>query len=576
MEIRDFARQVLLGTDMSEKLFVPSEFTDDEPGSPIEVPDTPGRPANLPLVSPLPIPAAPTPRGLENETARGVALHTFAHHELQALELMALALLRFPNAPAEFRMGLARIIVDEQRHFSLYRARAEHWGTAIGDVGVGHFFWNTVAQLDTPAAFLAALSLTYEQANLDYAVYWRDAFEAVDDFESAKTLQVVYDDEIQHVRHGVHWFERLMGRCDFETYEKSLVFPLSPGRAKGAIFNREGRHKAGLGQAFIDELEIRNVSRGRPPKVFSFDPFVEDQVAGRTQRKPAHTISEDLASLPMFLAHKEDVVIAPRPSLPVLIDLHHAGFAIPEFATEIQALGERVIGEKRPWGWSPLIAAALDEPWDPRWKTLYDKTWALQCRNEFLQNRNEPLLFGPQGRACMNVREIMDCIERGGTWVAKAPFSTSGQHRMLIEGPIKHNAQQWITRQLIEGPLVIEPWFKRIADVSIHLDISDKNIRVIGLNRFWTVATGTYRGASIGPWTLGLSRQILRELHQGDATKLLNEAGEFIGRRAQELGYRGPLGVDTLVAETKDGPRLLPILEANPRFTMGRIALAIS
>ena len=33
----------------------------------------------------------------------------------------------------------------------------------------------------------------------------------------------------------------------------------------------------------------------------------------------------------MFLAQKEDVVLGPRPGLSTLLDLHRAGFAIPEF-----------------------------------------------------------------------------------------------------------------------------------------------------------------------------------------------------------------------------------------------------
>ena len=169
MELRAFAQQVLRSTDLEEKLSSPDSFTDQAPGDALTVAGLPGRPRRLPLVPTAAVPPAPTPRSLVRKDVPGQTLHTFAHHELQALELMALALLRFPDAPTDFRQGLARIIQDEQRHFRLYQARAEHWGTGLGDVGASHFFWDTVADIDSPQAFLAALSLTYEQANLDFA-----------------------------------------------------------------------------------------------------------------------------------------------------------------------------------------------------------------------------------------------------------------------------------------------------------------------------------------------------------------------------------------------------------------------
>jgi uncharacterized ferritin-like protein (DUF455 family) len=576
MEIQAFAEQILFSAELKDKIWAPESFTDEEPGTGIDVPKTPGRPGSIPLLSDHPIPPAPTPAALSAEHARGLALHTFAHHELQAFELMALALLRWPQAPAGFRRSLAHIIRDEQRHFQLYKSRAEHWGVALGDVGVGHFFWNTVAHLESPLAFLAAMSLTFEQANLDFAVYWKAAFAAVEDQDSVDILHTVYEDEIRHVRHGLIWFERMKCGLDLQRFEEELAFPLSAGRAKGPLFNREGRLQAGLPEHFVDALEIRNVSRGRPPRIFLFNPSAEEEVAGRSPKQAALDLAADLTTLPMFLAHKEDVVLAKAPSTDFLLPLHRAGFAIPQFAENRAALGDRELGALQPWGWSPRIAKQLGASWPAELGRLYDKTWAFEQRERFLRAHTDPFLLRDEAAVLQDKDAVLERISRGGNWVLKRPFSTSGQGRIRLRAPVEAQGERWIERQLKTGPLLVEPWQDRVADFSVQTEIHKDRIQILGKGRFWTAPSGAYRGALLGPWTLGLDPGTIRVLQEAQVGKRLDQAALQVARAAQDQGYRGPLGVDAMVVRTADGLRLQPILEVNPRYTMGRIALGLN
>jgi uncharacterized ferritin-like protein (DUF455 family) len=561
MEIRAFAEAVLFSADLDLKLASPESFTDDKPGAEVGVPSAPGRPLWLPMVAVKPVPQAPTPMGLENALSRGQALHSFAHHELQALELMALALLRFPDAPKAFRRGLVKILTDEQRHFRLYQERAEHWGVGLGDVGMGHFFWDTVAPIDTPADFVAALCLTYEQANLDFAKYWADAFCAVDDVRSAAVLQEVYEDEISHVRHGVFWFDRLAGNCDFETYRKRLVFPLSPGRGKGPIFNRDGRERAGLSAEFIDEMEITNVSRGRPPRVFTFEPFVEERAAGRTPKAEALVIQSDLASLPMFLAHRDDVVVSERPGMRCLHRLHDLGISIPQFAPTMDHLGGRLLGAKAPWGTVEDVQRV-------------DKVVAVELRKNFYSSHPSDFWVSDDSHVVRTVEEASAFL--GRPWIAKAPLSAAGQRRVLLD---QKPAESWLKRQLEAGPVVVEPWYARCIDLSVQLEVADDGARILGVSRFWTASNGAYRGSVIGPWSMGLSGDVLRALHGGGGSSQINRAladmGTIVGAHLHALGHRGAAGIDAMVVHTDAGLRMLPILEINPRVTMGRIAIAV-
>ena len=101
MEMRELAERVLFATTLEEKLRCPSVVTDESPGSAIIAPAMPGRPSELCFKSAASGEKSEFPglRQLDNERERGRLLHFFANHELLATELMALVLLRFPDAP---------------------------------------------------------------------------------------------------------------------------------------------------------------------------------------------------------------------------------------------------------------------------------------------------------------------------------------------------------------------------------------------------------------------------------------------------------------------------------------------
>ena len=259
MELRAFAEQVLFATTLEEKLRGPGEITDEHPGSPLPTPSMPGRPRELPFKSSSAgQPEFPGLHALENEAERGRLLHFFANHELLATELMALVLLKFPDAPAAFRRGVLQTLKDEQEHTRLYLRRMEECGRQFGELPVSGYFWRAVSPMETPMDFVAGLSLTFEQANLDFAQHFARSFAAVGDAASAQLLDKIYHDEIAHVAHGLKWFRRWKNpdESDWDAFCRQLKFPLSPQRAKGLTLNVAGRRAAGLDDSFIAELDV--------------------------------------------------------------------------------------------------------------------------------------------------------------------------------------------------------------------------------------------------------------------------------------------------------------------------------
>jgi uncharacterized ferritin-like protein (DUF455 family) len=258
VELREFAEQILCATTLEEKLIDPpgERLTDERPGPAWNFAAEPGRPAELRFKSSGSDKAGtagkaefPGLHGLDNEAGRGKVLHFFANHELLATELMALALLRFPDAPPAFRRGVLHTLREEQEHVRLYLDRMKACGIRFGELPVSGYFWRSVAPMRQPMDFVTGLSLTFEQANLDFARVFSRGFAEAGDLETAALLQRILHDEIGHVAHGLKWFRQWKdpSSSDWDAFCGSLRFPLSPQRAKGVEFNLEARRAAGGG-----------------------------------------------------------------------------------------------------------------------------------------------------------------------------------------------------------------------------------------------------------------------------------------------------------------------------------------
>src|SRR4029077_12573976 len=136
MELREFADRVLNSASIADKLIaLTGEATDERPGPPERI-ALPARPAELAFCERRQTPAMPHPDTLIEAPRRAIAHHIMANHELQALEVMAFVLRAFPEAPSEFRFGLARIMADEQRHTRMHLDRLPRRGGRLDDLAV--------------------------------------------------------------------------------------------------------------------------------------------------------------------------------------------------------------------------------------------------------------------------------------------------------------------------------------------------------------------------------------------------------------------------------------------------------
>lgn len=630
MEIREFAESILFARSLDAKLADPGDLTDADPGPPRTAPDEPGRPAELRFkpressadASQGPDAVFPGTRHLDRGDARGRVLHYFANHELLAVELMALALVRFPDAPPAFRRGLLKTLRDEQEHTRWYVQRMRECGVAFGELPVSGHLWRLLARMESPLDYVSGLPLTFEQANLDFSREYGRAFAAAGDAETAALLDRIHRDEIVHVGFGLKWFRRWKDPAlgDWEAFEKQLRFPLSPSRAKGRTLNLDGRRAAGLDDAFIAELRVFGRSRGRAPTVHWFNPLAEHRIAAGAGFEPndaQRALVRDLALLPTYLASHEDVVLVPgRPDSAFLAGLQDAGFDLPEFEVldgarlSAEGVRSRALGGLRPWAWAPdsleLLGPLVPQlpesrrpalpSFGPVQAALYGKAWSAAFLRDWLTSV-------PAGDWLCGIDEAGVAVASWTEFTHQlGSIRARGHHRVVVKADLglagsgmirlwEHDLlpaqRRWIESHLDAGRrLVVEPWLERIADFSVQLHHEAGDLRILG----YTGLENDLRGQFCSNWAeprfhrrppMAVIRALAGDAFAGSdpgarVHRLFEELASRLAGPLAAAGHVGALGIDAFVYRDATGrSRLKPIVEINPRHTMGRVTLGL-
>jgi uncharacterized ferritin-like protein (DUF455 family) len=252
----EYAHRILLGTNLEDKYFS-APITWDS-WKEFGLPASPGRTGKISFSDKqIKFPKAPNLNDLEK---KAIALHSFANHELLAIEMMAAALLIYPHESEEdirFKRGIVSALKDEQKHLGLYIGRLNELGYEFGDFPLNDFFWRQMEKLKTPAQYAAVMALTFEAANLDFAQYYSKIFRNFGDHKTADLLDIVLEDEISHVAFGAHWMKRWREDQElWDYYLKTLPYPLTPARSKGIGFDSKIHERAMNDEAFTHKLDL--------------------------------------------------------------------------------------------------------------------------------------------------------------------------------------------------------------------------------------------------------------------------------------------------------------------------------
>ncbi len=258
MELREWAIQVLSADCLSDKLFSTTTLTDHQPGPPL-IWKEPTRPAGLGFNKFTRGQKLPPLHEHGDPEKRAVCLHRFAGHELLAVEIMAFAILAFPDAPKHFRKGVANTLREEQWHVRLYVERLKALGVELSDLPLYRHFWAYTPHMTSPLQYVSLMALTFENANLDFAPLYGDSFAKYGDDLSSALMQQILKDEIKHVAFGWQWLRKNLepDQDPWETWKASVPpkMPLSRAKSGGTHFFTEHRRSAGIPEEWIINLK---------------------------------------------------------------------------------------------------------------------------------------------------------------------------------------------------------------------------------------------------------------------------------------------------------------------------------
>ncbi len=220
----------------------------------VALPDRPGR-----LERPeLRLPAEMPRRRAGGRKGRIALLHALAHIELNAINLAWDMVARFGPSVGEeaFISDWVSVAGDEGRHFLMLEKRLGSLDAAYGDLPAHDGLWEAAeATSHDLLARLAVVPMVLEARGLDVCPGMIAKLKEAGDEESAALLQVIYEEEINHVHSGWVWFRRICAVNELPLKEtwQALVRKHFRGTLKSP-FNEVARDQAGFPREFYGPL----------------------------------------------------------------------------------------------------------------------------------------------------------------------------------------------------------------------------------------------------------------------------------------------------------------------------------
>jgi uncharacterized ferritin-like protein (DUF455 family) len=197
-------------------------------------------------------------------------LHAIAHIEYSAIDLALDGAYRFHGLPREYYADWLKVADDEIRHFLALEALLGELDAKYGDLEVHNALFEASQRTLTLLERMAVVPRYLEANGLDATPMILDKLKKLPKSpmieKIVKVLNVILEEEIDHVKKGDVWFKRA---CDKEGVSKEVYFEIidkhyPQGFLRPKNINAEARKEAGFSCQELNFMAKKEVCESEP------------------------------------------------------------------------------------------------------------------------------------------------------------------------------------------------------------------------------------------------------------------------------------------------------------------------
>ena len=224
----------------------------------VETIATPGRPERPELVS-----YQNTPKRDRSDLGMIKTIHSICHIEFNAINLALDALYRFRQMPDQYYRDWAKVAHEEALHFTMLNDYLKELGYQYGDFEAHNGLWEMTVETDYDVLVrMALVPRVLEARGLDVTPSIQIKFKKSKFSKMAEILEVIFQDEIGHVKIGNYWYKHLCTERSLEPIETfDRLIKKHVGKSLRGPFNWEARLLSDFTEAELNYLEHANRER---------------------------------------------------------------------------------------------------------------------------------------------------------------------------------------------------------------------------------------------------------------------------------------------------------------------------
>ena len=189
-----------------------------------------------------------TQRKISTLEGYAAMLHSIVHIEFNAINLALDAAYRFRTLSEQFAADWLQVAKEECDHFRLMQARLQSLDYEYGDfLAHGHLWDMALKTAYDPLLRMALVPRVLEARGLDVTPAIREKVQQRGDAETVAVLDVIYRDEVGHVKKGNFWYQYLCRQRGLEPLAlfRKLLQQYDMFIFRGYV-NMEAREEAGF------------------------------------------------------------------------------------------------------------------------------------------------------------------------------------------------------------------------------------------------------------------------------------------------------------------------------------------